>query len=60
MLTNAGYNTGIFGKISNDQGDPSGVNPPHDVLLRLVNQRAVSYIDSPMDYNTYDALPYFR
>jgi hypothetical protein len=50
-LTDLGYTTGVFGKVTNDQTR---------ILPQLVKEGSASYIDSPVDYNSYDGLPYFR
>lgn len=50
-LTDLGYVTGLFGKVTNDQGR---------ILQQLTQEKAASYIDSPVDYNSYDGLPYYR
>jgi len=51
FLTDAGYNTGVFGKVTNDQGG---------ILKALAQQKAVNVIDSPLDYNNYEGLTYFH
>ena len=51
MLTQrGGYNTGLFGKVTNDQRTFCGAN----------RKESVSYIDSPLDYNNYMGATYFR
>lgn len=50
-LTDLGYTTGVFGKVTNDQTR---------ILPQLVKEGSASYIDSPVEYNSYDGLPYFR
>eukprot|EP01062_Namystynia_karyoxenos_P021003 TRINITY_DN17967_c0_g1_i1.p1 TRINITY_DN17967_c0_g1~~TRINITY_DN17967_c0_g1_i1.p1 ORF type:complete len:668 (+),score=178.64 TRINITY_DN17967_c0_g1_i1:107-2005(+) len=51
VFTAAGYNTGVFGKTTNDQKPQ---------LERLVAQRSAAFIDSPVDYNNYYGRPYFH
>ena len=51
LLTRVGYNTGVFGKVTNDQGP---------ALTALAASGSATYIDSPIDYNNYDGRPYFR
>eukprot|EP00931_Biecheleriopsis_adriatica_P056751 TRINITY_DN33653_c0_g1_i2.p1 TRINITY_DN33653_c0_g1~~TRINITY_DN33653_c0_g1_i2.p1 ORF type:complete len:458 (-),score=53.05 TRINITY_DN33653_c0_g1_i2:325-1698(-) len=51
LLTAAGYNTGLFGKITNNQ---------KWMLDQLAGQGSVSYIDSPIDFNNYDGLPWYH
>eukprot|EP00965_Chrysotila_dentata_P129785 4290737-Pleurochrysis_carterae.AAC.7 len=51
LLTRVGYAVGVFGKVTNDQ---------ERVLSELVASKSVDAIDSPLNYNDYDGLPYFR
>ena len=51
FLTSQGYNTGLFGKVTNDQAD---------ILQDLSQRGAVKVIDSPLDYNDFNGLRYFR
>ena len=51
LLTAAGYNTGAFGKVTNDQAP---------CLNGLVQSESVNYIDAPLDYNDYNGRTYFR
>ncbi len=51
LLRRAGYNVGIFGKVTNDQGP---------MLARLTAAGSASVIDSPVDFNNFDGLPYYR
>jgi len=51
LMTKAGYNTGVFGKVTNDQSK---------VLKEAVSANSMSYIDSPLDYNNYMGTTYFR
>ena len=50
-LTRHGYNTGVFGKVTNDQ---------QHILDALVAANSATYIDSPIDYNTFNGKPYFH
>jgi N-acetylglucosamine-6-sulfatase len=51
LLTRGGYHTGVFGKVTNDQGK----------VLGLANGAgSMTYIDSPLDYNNYDGVTYYR
>eukprot|EP01147_Barroeca_monosierra_P000856 gene856-4128_t len=47
----AGYNVGVFGKVTNDQ---------QDALQQAINRKTMSYIDAPLDYNNYVGIPYLR
>ena len=51
LFTDAGYETGVFGKTTNDQGPQ---------LNGLVKSKSVTYIDSPLNYNDYDGTTYYR
>ena len=51
LLSAAGYDVGIFGKVTNDQPD---------ILRRIAAARSAAYVDSPSQYNNYDGLKYFR
>ena len=51
LMKQAGYNVGIFGKTTNDQAR---------MLQQLGDARSASYIDSPVDYNDYMGLRYWR
>lgn len=51
FLTNHVYETGLFGKVTNDQSN---------ILNDLVKRKAVTYIDSPIDYNSYDSRTWFH
>eukprot|EP01060_Flectonema_neradi_P001526 TRINITY_DN1090_c10_g1_i1.p1 TRINITY_DN1090_c10_g1~~TRINITY_DN1090_c10_g1_i1.p1 ORF type:complete len:537 (+),score=63.18 TRINITY_DN1090_c10_g1_i1:67-1677(+) len=51
IFKDAGYETGIFGKTTNDQ---------QQQLDGLVASGSVSHIDSPLDYNDYECLTYYR
>eukprot|EP00928_Gymnodinium_smaydae_P031549 TRINITY_DN23124_c0_g1_i1.p1 TRINITY_DN23124_c0_g1~~TRINITY_DN23124_c0_g1_i1.p1 ORF type:complete len:587 (-),score=30.69 TRINITY_DN23124_c0_g1_i1:88-1848(-) len=51
LLTAAGYNTGIFGKTTNNQ---------KWMLDQLLKQDSVSYVDSPIDFNNFEGLPYYK
>lgn len=51
LLRRAGYNVGVFGKVTNDQGS---------ILKQAVVEESMDYIDAPINYNSYDGLPYFR
>jgi len=46
----AGYDVGIFGKVTNDQGS----------MLEALARQTSAYIDSPLDFNDYDGLDYYR
>eukprot|EP00040_Diaphanoeca_grandis_P034069 m.209824 g.209824 ORF g.209824 m.209824 type:complete len:684 (+) comp33051_c0_seq1:81-2132(+) len=50
-LTDQGYTTGLFGKITNDAGF---------ILKHITAEKSVSYIDSPIDYNDYTGSTYYR
>ena len=50
-FTQAGYEVGVFGKVTNDQGPQ---------LDRIARNRAATWIDSPLDYNDYNGLQYYR
>jgi len=45
LMTRAGYNTGVFGKVTNDQGP---------ILHELALDTGSAYIDSPLLYNDYN------
>jgi len=50
-LQRIGYEVGAFGKVTNDQA----------TVLKLASENgAMTYIDSPVDYNSFDGLPYWR
>ena len=51
LLTRHGYNTGVFGKVTNDQ---------QHILDALVAANSATYIDSPLKCNTFDGKPYFH
>ena len=51
MFADAGYEVGVFGKTTNDQGSQ---------LARIAKTGSATWIDSPIDYNDYDGLTYFR
>ena len=51
LMKGAGYQVGIFGKVTNDAGP---------ILKLLSSERSASWISSPVDYNSYDGLPYWR
>jgi len=51
LVSEAGYEVGLFGKVTNDQGD---------ILDAISRNRAASYIDSPVDFNDYYGLTYYR
>eukprot|EP00511_Aplanochytrium_stocchinoi_P009394 CAMPEP_0204864468 /NCGR_PEP_ID=MMETSP1348-20121228/4082_1 /ASSEMBLY_ACC=CAM_ASM_000700 /TAXON_ID=215587 /ORGANISM="Aplanochytrium stocchinoi, Strain GSBS06" /LENGTH=589 /DNA_ID=CAMNT_0052015113 /DNA_START=333 /DNA_END=2103 /DNA_ORIENTATION=- len=51
LLTAAGYNTGIFGKVTNNQ---------KWILDELVEHDSVSFIDSPLEYNDFNTQHYYR
>lgn len=51
LLRGAGYNVGVFGKVTNDQGS---------ILKEAVAQSSVDFVDSPLDYNNFEGLTYFR
>lgn len=44
LLTRAGYSTGVFGKVTNDQTK---------VLPLATGWGSMTYIDSPVDYNSF-------
>ena len=51
LMAADGYDVGLFGKVTNDQGD---------ILDAITRNRAASYIDSPIDFNDYYGLQYYR
>lgn len=51
LLTAAGYNTGLFGKTTNNQ---------QWMLDQLVANDAVKYIDSPLKYNDFECTTYYQ
>lgn len=51
LLARAGYNVGAFGKVTNDQ---------QSMLKALAASGSAAYIDSPIEYNDYDGLGYYR
>lgn len=51
LMKRAGYQVGVFGKVTNDAGT---------ILKLLSSERSASWINSPVDYNNYDGLPYWR
>ena len=50
-MVDLGYNTGLFGKVTNDQSQ---------ILAQITQDGSADVINSPIDYNNYDGLPYFR
>lgn len=44
LLKSAGYNVGVFGKVTNDQ---------HRNFQEMVEFKSASFIDSPWDYNSF-------
>lgn len=51
LMKNAGYNVGVFGKVTNDQAR---------MLKQLGDDRSASFIDSPIDYNNYMGTEYWQ
>ena len=51
LMRQAGYNVGIFGKVTNDQTR---------ILQQLGDERSADFIDSPVDYNDYDGMRYWQ
>jgi N-acetylglucosamine-6-sulfatase len=51
LLTRAGYHTGVFGKVTNDQSK---------ILPLATKWSSMEYIDSPLKYNNYMGTTYFR
>ena len=50
-LRDAGYDVGVFGKVTNDQSK---------ILPESAEQQSMGYIDSPLDYNNYMGMTYFQ
>jgi len=50
-MTDQGYATGLFGKVTNDQGF---------ILKELTEQGSATFINSPVNYNDYNGLPYYH
>lgn len=51
LMKSAGYNVGVFGKVTNDQ---------KKILDEMVEFKSVSFIDSPLDYNDYVGKTYYQ
>jgi N-acetylglucosamine-6-sulfatase len=51
LMKNAGYNVGVFGKVTNDQAR---------MLKQLGDSRSATFIDSPIDYNNYMGTQYWQ
>ena len=51
LMTRAGYNTGVFGKVTNDQSK---------ILPEAISHNSMRYVDSPLNYNNYDGTTYWR
>eukprot|EP01060_Flectonema_neradi_P037645 TRINITY_DN763_c0_g2_i1.p1 TRINITY_DN763_c0_g2~~TRINITY_DN763_c0_g2_i1.p1 ORF type:complete len:532 (+),score=69.66 TRINITY_DN763_c0_g2_i1:45-1640(+) len=51
LFTSAGYETGVFGKTTNDQ---------QPQLEALAKTKSVTHIDAPLDYNDYNGLTWYR
>jgi N-acetylglucosamine-6-sulfatase len=51
LMTRAGYNTGVFGKVTNDQSH---------ILSEAISHNSMSYVDSPLNYNNYMGTTYWR
>eukprot|EP00730_Choanoeca_flexa_P017630 TRINITY_DN8513_c0_g1_i1.p1 TRINITY_DN8513_c0_g1~~TRINITY_DN8513_c0_g1_i1.p1 ORF type:complete len:564 (+),score=126.97 TRINITY_DN8513_c0_g1_i1:170-1693(+) len=51
LLQAAGYKTGVFGKVTNDQSK---------ILNLAIQLQTMGYIDSPIDYNNFEGLTYQR
>jgi len=51
VMKTAGYNVGIFGKVTNDQ---------QKVLDEIVMYKSADVIDSPLDYNNYLGKTYYQ
>jgi len=51
LMKTAGYNVGLFGKVTNDQ---------QRVLDEIVLSRSADVIDSPLDYNNFKGVTYYQ
>lgn len=52
LMQRAGYQVGLFGKVTNDQGT---------ILKQMVEEEmSTLYIDSPLDYNSFTGDTYYR
>jgi N-acetylglucosamine-6-sulfatase len=51
IMVSAGYEVGVFGKVTNDQGG---------VLKLLSSEKSITYSNSPIDYNNYECSTYYR
>lgn len=67
----AGYNTGVFGKVTNDQANildvsgtllhhPVPAHVPHTCTQLAIKLKTMDYIDSPIDFNDFMGLTYQR
>lgn len=51
MMVTAGYEVGVFGKVTNDQ---------QNVLETMTSQGSMTFASAPISYNDYDGLPYYN
>jgi N-acetylglucosamine-6-sulfatase len=51
LMKRAGYNVGVFGKVTNDQTR---------MLQQLGDESSADFIDAPVDYNDYDGMRYWQ
>ena len=51
LMVNAGYEVGVFGKVTNDQSK---------VLKQMSEEGSMTWASSPLNYNDYMGLPYYR
>ena len=51
LMKRAGYNVGVFGKVTNDQTR---------ILQQMGDESAADFIDAPVDYNDYDGMRYWQ
>lgn len=51
QMVSAGYEVGVFGKVTNDQ----------ETILKLMSEEgSATWISSPLDYNSFDSKTYYR
>jgi len=51
LMKTAGYNVGVFGKVTNDQ---------QKILDEIVQYGSANFIDSPLDYNNFVGKTYYQ
>lgn len=51
QLASAGYEVGVFGKVTNDQGK---------ILKLMTSERSMTFCSAPLNYNNFDGTTYYR